>query len=211
MVKIWDVERELCVQTMEVDAFPTCITADNGIPAAIGNSPSYVFAVGCNDGQINIFDRRMPQLKAHKLCNKYKEHKSYVLNVKMQKINNTQIISGSTSGDIKFWDIRVDTGSVKTFEAHKGNITALSIHDYAPILASGSNNQFVKVFNTAGENLNVIYYHEGFLGQRIGPVSCLAFHPFKLCLASGSTDTIIALYTGDVNFMNKMKKLEKKS
>jgi hypothetical protein len=29
-----------------------------------------------------------------------------------------------------------------------------------------------------GLELNQIRYHEGFLGQRIGPVSCLAFHPY---------------------------------
>jgi hypothetical protein len=32
--------------------------------------------------------------------------------------------------------------------------------------------------NFNGEELSLIRYHDGFLGQRIGPVSCLAFHPY---------------------------------
>ena len=43
--------------------------------------------------------------------------------------------------------------------------------------------------------LNWIRYHDGFLGQRIGPVSCLAFHPNKPLLAAGATDSIISIYT----------------
>ena len=27
-------------------------------------------------------------------------------------------------------------------------------------------------------------YHDGFLGQRIGPISCVAFHPFQVRLDS---------------------------
>ena len=50
-------------------------------------------------------------------------------------------------------------------EAHRSPMTALAVHKYAPLLASGSHNQFIKVFNTQGETLNMIRYHDGFLGQ----------------------------------------------
>ena len=33
-----------------------------------------------------------------------------------------------------------------------------------------------------------------FLAQRVGPVNCLAFHPYRLLLASGGGDPFIALY-----------------
>ena len=83
---------------------------------------------------------------------------------------------------------------------------------------SGSHNQFIKVFNLSGETLSTIRYHDGFLGQvsihaggrnvvfilyfwsyfqRIGPVSCLAFHPHKMFLAAGATDSIVSIYAGD--------------
>ena len=45
-----------------------------------------------------------------------------------------------------------------------------------------------------GDQLNIVRYHDGFLGQRIGPVSSLAFHPTKLLAAAGSTDSIVGIY-----------------
>ena len=39
-------------------------------------------------------------------------------------------------------------------------------------------------------------YHEGFLGQRIGPVLSLAFHPFRMQLAMGAADNVISVYSG---------------
>jgi regulator-associated protein of mTOR len=41
----------------------------------------------------------------------------------------------------------------------------------------------------------MIRYHDGFLGQRIGPVTCLAYHPYLLLMASGASDCIVSLYT----------------
>lgn len=48
----------------------------------------------------------------------------------------------------------------------------------------------------AGNNLNVIRFQEGFmsLSHRIGPVSCLAFHPQKVVFAAGTIDHSITLY-----------------
>ena len=77
-------------------------------------------------------------------------------------------------------------------------MTALAVHDHAPVLASGSHNQFIKVFGMDGNTLSTIRYHDGFLGQRIGPVSCLTFHPYRMFLAAGATDSIVAVYTGDL-------------
>lgn len=73
-------------------------------------------------------------------------------------------------------------------------MTALAVHNCAPIMASGSHNQFIKVVTLAGDTLNVIRYHDGFLGQRIGPISCLAFHPSRTMLAAGATDSIVSIY-----------------
>ena len=38
-------------------------------------------------------------------------------------------------------------------------------------------NQFIAVYNSNGEVISNIKYYEGFMGQRIGAISCLAFHP----------------------------------
>lgn len=58
----------------------------------------------------------------------------------------------------------------------------------------GSVNQVIGVHHASGSSVNVIKYHEGFMGQRIAPVSCLAFHPRRVLLAAGTTDSYITVY-----------------
>lgn len=75
-------------------------------------------------------------------------------------------------------------------------MTALALHNHAPMLASGTHNQYIKIFDLKGEPKGMIRYHEGFIGQRIGPVSCLTFHPNRLALAAGFTDSgMVCVYT----------------
>ncbi|KAL0481013.1 raptor [Acrasis kona] len=204
-IKVWDMERETCVQTIssDIDACTTSLGCDR--------MGGHSIVAGYSDGSVLIFDRRennrQVPLQQHSLQNRMKEHKNWVVKVCIQKVNNNQIITGSYSGDIKFWDARVLGGAaIRTFECHKGGMNSLEIHDYAPVMACGSNDQFIKVFNTSGDQMSMIYYHEGFLGQRIGPVSSLAFHPYRMLLAAGSTDSIISIYSGDRNQSQKGRK-----
>lgn len=53
--------------------------------------------------------------------------------------------------------------------------------------------QVVKLWSPRGEQLGVIRAQTSFLGQRIGPINCLVFHPYRLLLASGGGDPIIAM------------------
>ena len=61
---------------------------------------------------------------------------------------------------------------------------------------SGTQNQKVRFASARdGRELNSVRHHTGLiLGQRIGPVSSLAFHPYRLILAAGATDSIISMY-----------------
>lgn len=54
--------------------------------------------------------------------------------------------------------------------------------------------QVLKLWSPCGEMQGVIRATAPFLAQRVGPVNCLAFHPYRLLLASGGGDPIIALY-----------------
>ena len=75
-------------------------------------------------------------------------------------------------------------------------MTTLAVHSKIPVLATGSAAQFIKVVALDGDTMQVIRYHEKMSShQRIGPVSCLAFHPYKPLLAAGSTDSYIGIYT----------------
>ncbi len=76
-------------------------------------------------------------------------------------------------------------------------MTALAMHDSAPIFATASRNQNVQVYNLQGNRLSSIRYHDGFLGQRIAPVSALTFHPIEVFLAAGTTDSIVSVYSAE--------------
>lgn len=43
-------------------------------------------------------------------------------------------------------------------------------------------NQFTAIYNGNGELINNIKYYDGFMGQRVGAISCLAFHPHWVCV-----------------------------
>ena len=63
-------------------------------------------------------------------------------------------------------------------------------------LTRGTRNQTIKLLNHQGQRVNDIKYYSKFLGQRIGAVSCLAFHPYNGILAAGGSDSVVALYRG---------------
>jgi hypothetical protein len=58
------------------------------------------------------------------------------------------------------------------------------VHNDAGLLAAATPNQYIKVFNIEGELLNQMKHHTNFLGEAIGPNSCMAFHPLKSVCSS---------------------------
>ncbi|XP_035218462.1 regulatory-associated protein of mTOR-like isoform X2 [Stegodyphus dumicola] len=185
-IRIWDAERESKVQDIPTSA-DSCLTC-------LSSNPEYASLVvaGCGDGTVRVYDRRLP----HNECGVhiFQEHSGWVVNVLLQnKQNSSQIVSGSVAGDVRFWDLRHST-SVKSIPPTHG-MTAMAIHTSLDLIACGAASQFISVFNQSGENVSTIKYHDGFMGHRIGPISCLAFHPYKASLAAGSTDSLISVYS----------------
>uniref|UniRef100_A0A6B2KWT6 Raptor N-terminal CASPase-like domain-containing protein n=1 Tax=Arcella intermedia TaxID=1963864 RepID=A0A6B2KWT6_9EUKA len=190
VLKIWDINRELFIQDISTQSTSSvsCITSNKA-------DGERLIVAGFGDGGVRVFDKRVGNkfgMVAH-----FADHKKFVLNVFMPHSLDKQIISGSTSGEIKIWDVRT-LRAVRSFasDIKKGEqiMTALAVHEYAPIIAIGQD-QRIKVMNLSGEHLSLIRYHEGFLGQRIGPVSALSYHPYKVMLGAGATDSIVSIYT----------------
>mmetsp|Transcript_15197 Transcript_15197/g.25231 ORF Transcript_15197/g.25231 Transcript_15197/m.25231 type:complete len:103 (-) Transcript_15197:50-358(-) len=80
-------------------------------------------------------------------------------------------------------------------QVHKTPLTSLTVHNCAPIMATGSHAQFIKILTLGGDQLGMIRHHEGFMGQRIGPVASLAFHPIRLVMAAACTDNLVSIYS----------------
>lgn len=59
------------------------------------------------------------------------------------------------------------------------SLTSVVASPSSPPSASPQN--AIRIYNLDSEEmLNHIRYHDGFMGQRIGPTKCLAFHPYKV-------------------------------
>lgn len=184
-VRLWDVSAEAAVQDIPTGSTHsvTAIAADRSDAGA-----GRLFVVGCGDGSVRVFDTRAaPRATCvATMC----EHKSYVLGIGMTAPN--RVVSASAASEIKMWDV----GAPHPYLAltHE-DMSAFAVHSRASLMASGSASQRIRVCSLSGEELNVIRYHEGFLGQRMAPVSSLALHPYRLLLAGGFTDSWISIYS----------------
>lgn len=195
--------------------------------------------VGCGDGSLKLYDIRIAQKSG--VTAQLDGHKGWILNATIPTGNIHTIASGDTSGEVKFWDCRAPSTPKMTYHIHKnGEMTSFTVHNYTDIFCtfvlfyflcfflvlvfdsflyhSGTQNQRIRLADCRnGKEITSIRYHDGLiLGQRIGPVGSLAFHPFvffsfffivfgnltafcdffryKLVLAAGATDSIISMY-----------------
>ena len=64
---------------------------------------------------------------------------------------------------------------------------------------SGSVSQHINVHSSDGDLHSTIKYVDGggLMGHRIGAVSCLTFHPYRVCLAAGGMDSLISVFSSE--------------
>ncbi|XP_054702979.1 regulatory-associated protein of mTOR isoform X4 [Grus americana] len=184
IIRIWDTDREMKVQDI-----PT--GADSCVTSLSCDSHRSLIVAGLGDGSIRVFDRRMALSECRVMT--YREHAAWVVKAYLQKHPEGNIMSVSVNGDVRFFDPRMPE-SMKVLQIVKG-LTALDIHPQANLFACGSMNQFTAIYNGNGELINNIKYYDGFMGQRVGAISCLAFHPHWPHLAVGSNDYYISVYS----------------
>nr|XP_033815964.1 regulatory-associated protein of mTOR isoform X2 [Geotrypetes seraphini] len=184
IIRIWDTDREMKVQDI-----PT--GADSCVTSLSCDSHRSLIVAGLGDGSVRVYDRRMALNECRVMT--YREHMAWVVKAHLQKHSDGNIISVSVNGDVRFFDPRMPD-SVSVLQIVKG-LTALDIHPQANLFACGSMNQFIAVYSGTGELISNIKYYDGFMGQRIGAISCLAFHPHWPHLAVGSNDYCMSVYS----------------
>jgi len=151
---------------------------------------TWTFA-GFADGTIGIYDERVYANGGR--VHQARHHKSWIISAHI-KVDTLEVITGSSRGTINFWDIRT-MRAYKVLEAQKVSLTAMAVHNCAPIIATGSSDRFIQISTLSGNLLgDVIKYREGFMGQRIGPITSLSFHPYKTLLAAGTSDNVVSIY-----------------
>ncbi|GAB4856275.1 Regulatory-associated protein of TOR 1 [Ancistrocladus abbreviatus] len=190
-IMVWDLDKEQLVNS-------TPTSSDSSISAlAASQVHGGQFAAGFVDGSVRLFDIRTPELI---VCasQPHTQRVERVVGIGFQPgLDPAKIVSASQAGDIQFIDMRNHEDSYLTIDAHRGSLTALAIHRHAPIIASGSAKQFIKVFSLEGEQLGAIRYYPTFMAQKIGSVSCLTFHPYQVLLAAGAADAFVSIYADE--------------
>jgi regulator-associated protein of mTOR len=188
----------------------TSLTSDQ----QLGN----LLIAGCGDGAIRLYDKRLAPKDAMVLT--FNEHPSWVINVHLQRGNERKLISGryiyfypviyfsarmamcgfgtrGTAMPSKLSKWRAWEASRPWFSttiARTLQRTRTCHHCNNSFTHSGSQNQSIKVYDTGGDCVSTIRYHEGFFGQRIAPVNAMAFHPQKMVFAAGGMDQLISIY-----------------
>ncbi|PWW72919.1 hypothetical protein C7212DRAFT_354532 [Tuber magnatum] len=193
VIRVWDAPREICMSDIPARS-GSCITSLTSEQVA-GN----IFVAGFGDGAVRIYDRRLAPRDS--MVKVWKEHKAWIVKVHMQRGGMRELVSGSATGEVKLWDIRMDN-PVRGFLAHTKGMRSLSVHEHAPIIATGSTWHDVKLWNTSTPKdlpLSTIKPYSSFLHQnRSNPVTGLAFHPHRMMVAcSGAGDNHISLYNCD--------------
>ncbi|XP_070187994.1 regulatory-associated protein of mTOR-like isoform X2 [Littorina saxatilis] len=188
-ILLWDLQSEARKQEIPTGA-DSCVTSL--ISDTSGRS---LLVAGCGDGTVRLFDRRLSPTECRVMT--LREHASVVTKVHLQRGSEGKIISASANGDLRFWDPRF-TESVRVHNTNTRGFTAVDVHPRADVIACGIVGQSINVYNESGDTLSTIRYHEGFLGQRIGTINCMAFHPHLVKLAAGSTDSFVSVYSTPV-------------
>lgn len=189
-IQLWDCETEM--RSFRIPSgVNSCVTS-----LCVDKNEGNLLIAGYGNGNVRLFDLRLP----HDNCvvQQYKHHKSWVVNVHIQRGGLYNILSGSKNGDVLWWDPRYVGEPVRSLTAYRlkkeESMTAFVVHDYASMLATASPNQFIKIFTLEGELLNHHKHYTNFLGESIGPISSLSFHPYKPYLAAGSYEKILSVY-----------------
>ncbi|KNC80437.1 hypothetical protein SARC_07208, partial [Sphaeroforma arctica JP610] len=186
VVSLWDAAYEKCTQLIETGSDSVCVSS-------LSHAPFHesLLVCGFGSGSVCLYD-----VRNSRAVMTLSDHQSWVLKTRIQSNSNGMLVSGSVDGAIKQWDLRKGH-NVLSSVAHSPNqqMSALAIHNYAPLIASGTRFQeLVLSYQADGRPLSTVQYHEGFLGQRIGPVNCLTFHPHETVLAAGGADSIVSVY-----------------
>lgn len=196
-VNAWDLRREYCVSQLSASN-DDASAADLEHLASSRSSP-LLYAADAT-GLVRVFDLRtsspvgtLQHLK-ERLAGMVAEPGGL----------EHQVVLGYRSGNISFLDCRMSGGAaqgslLRSIEGHsKGHVTTVCSHPNAPLFATATASQVVKVWSMRGEQVGVVRAHTSFLAQRIGPITCLAFSPYSLSLASGGGDSICAVYLMDL-------------
>lgn len=182
-IRVWDATKEMVVQELPTRA-NSCITALT-CDQVVGD----IIVAGFGDGGLRVYDRRL-QPRDNMVRSYRGYHGEWLVSVHMQRGGNRELLSGSVGGEVNLWDIRL-TEPVRTIQAHQGGMRRMAVHEHAPIFATSSVSNVVKVWNINSEGsepLSSFRHGSGFLNTKVAPMTSMTFHPHHMILGCASSD-----------------------
>ena len=183
-VLLWDLVSESVAQDIPtLNAFSVTAVAFNPF------APS-VFAIGCGDYTLSVFDLRQPaRSPAVSLRPPQPNVKNPILRAAFTSA--TELVSGALN-QVRIWDIR---RPAPTLAFADDGLVAFDVHRHAPLMASGSSGQRVRIYNFKGDVRHDIKFHSGLYSRRIAPVTAIALHPYQLMVAAALTDSSTCVFS----------------
>ncbi|KAL0892629.1 hypothetical protein ABMA27_014356 [Loxostege sticticalis] len=193
-VRLWDAHAELLHADIDTqcEAGVTSLWRGSDGSGGGGGGASHELVCGFGDGSVRAWDERAPAAPAYSLHH----HAAPVLAAAARHDRNT-LVTVCAEGYVRTYDARRLTACARDVLRAPGPLAAADVHPLADVLACGSVNQCISVYDLRGAHLNSIKFHEGFMGARIGPVACLAFHPLRVALGVGSKDSSVCVYVAE--------------
>ncbi|KAF2741247.1 hypothetical protein EJ04DRAFT_571372 [Polyplosphaeria fusca] len=178
VIRVWNAGTEICTSDIPARS-GSCITS-----LTSDQVEGDVFIAGFGDGAVRVYDQR--QKPATAMVKVWKEHRQWITNVHLQRGGQRELVSGCRSGEVKLWDIRMDK-SVKTIQATTDTLRTLSVHEHAPVFATGTQRHRVKIFDiNNGQAVSHCEPYAGFLRDRSTAIATTAFHPHRLLIAAAA-------------------------
>ncbi|RVE48900.1 hypothetical protein evm_006470 [Chilo suppressalis] len=203
-IRLWDAAAELLQRDIptQCDAGVTSLWRGAGSYNSVGGGAGgaggdgddggWQLTAGFGDGSVRAWDERAPST-APLYC--LHHHAAPVLTAAARP-HERRLLTAAADGSVHVYDVRALPAKCASVRA-PGPLAAADVHPRANLMACGSINQCISMFDLAGTHLNTIKFHEGFMGARIGPVSCLTFHPLRVAMGVGSKDSSVCVYVSE--------------
>ena len=187
VIRVWQAGHELCISDIPARS-GSCITSLTSDQVE-GN----VFVAGFGNGSVRAYDQRLSARDSMVMdwVDRRTDHKSWVVGVHLQRGGLRELISAESNGGVRLWDLRMR----KALNALDGkreprNLRALSVHEHAPVFATGGADHTIRVYNTQLKHLSSFEPYMSYLrlanSSRNAPITATAFHPHRMMLACGA-------------------------
>ncbi|KAK4993044.1 Target of rapamycin complex 1 subunit kog1 [Elasticomyces elasticus] len=194
-IRIWQAGCESMSQDIPARS-GSCVTS-----LASDQVEGNIFVAGFGDGAVRIYDARCRP--GESLVRVWKEHAGWVVNVGLQRGGMRELVSADRSGGVRLWDIRASksvgscNGLGTGVSATRDGLRTLSLHEHAPVFATGSSSHTVRVFSTTNvsdlsaaqkplskfEPYTSRLHTNPLSTKQLPAISATAFHPHRMMLA----------------------------